>query len=129
MNHRDNKDKNLSKDTKKPIHSSQISNEAEHNQSKLEQSIATNHHRSCLKHRPHQSSENHDKSCRSSSGRVSFAHSTLNDGKILLTSQSQTDFGEKKRRSDMFVKKAKAFQLDELAYFKNHARDKEPIDE
>jgi hypothetical protein len=29
----------------------------------------------------------------------------------------------------MFVKKAREFQLAEISYFKDHARDKEPLDE
>jgi hypothetical protein len=29
----------------------------------------------------------------------------------------------------MFMKKAKELQLAEITYFKDHARDKEPIDE
>jgi hypothetical protein len=118
MNHRDIKDKNLSQ---------------ENNEIKMinEQSIPIkqmNIHRSCLKNRPNQQSDNGE-IVRLSTGRVSFAHATLYDGKILVTSQSQIDSIEKKCRSDTFAKKAKEFQLAELTYFKDHARDKEPIDE
>jgi hypothetical protein len=86
----------------------------------------TNLHRSCLKTR---TEDNHTETVRLSTYRVSFVHQNLNDGKILLTPQSQIDLGEKKRRSDMFMKKAKELQLAEITYFKDHARDKEPIDE
>ncbi len=105
MNHRDSKDKNFSQ---------------EHNQIKMIKQ--SNINRSCLKH---QQTDNG----RLSTGRVSFAHSSLNDGKILAPSQSQIDSIEKKHRSDTFAKKAKELQLAELHYFKDHARDKEPIDE
>ncbi len=84
----------------------------------------TNHYRSCLKNR---SEDN--QTVRLSTYRVSFVHPNLSDGKIHLTSQSQIDLGEKKLRSDMFIKKAKELQLAEITYFKDHARDKEPLDE
>ncbi|CAF1123277.1 unnamed protein product [Rotaria sordida] len=135
MNYCDNKDVNSSKDIKKYVNSSQIINKQEHNQMKKinnlnEKSIPikqTSIHRSCLKHRSNQQSNissDNNETHRLSSGRVSFAQTPLNDGKILIN-----DFVEKKHQSAIFAKKAKEFQLAELNYFKDHARDKEPIDE
>jgi len=107
MNHRNSKDQNLSQEQSIPIKQ-------------------PNTNRSCLKHRQTDNGE----TGRLSTGRVSFAYSTLNnDGKILVPSQSQIDSIEKRHRSATFAKKAKEFQLAELTYFKDHARDKEPIDE
>ncbi|CAF1262366.1 unnamed protein product [Rotaria sp. Silwood1] len=140
MNYSDNKDVKSSSDIKKYVNSPSITNKQEHNQMKIINSIneksieikETSIHRSCLKHRSNQqsniSTENVE-THRLSSGRVSFAQTPLNDGKILVKSQSQNDFVEKKRRSAIFAKKAKELQLAELTYFKDHARDKEPIDE
>jgi hypothetical protein len=90
----------------------------------------TNHYRSCLKaNRSSHQQSNENQPVRLSTYRVSFVHSNLPDGKIHVTSQSQIDLNEKKHRSDMFVKKAREFQLAEISYFKDHARDKEPLDE
>lgn len=114
MNHRNSKDKKLSQ---------------EQNQIKMinEQSIPikqSNIHRSCLKHRSNQQIDTGETG-RLSAGRVSFAH----NGKSLVPSQSQIDSIEKKRQSATFAKKARELRLAELTYFKDHARDKEPIDE
>ncbi|CAF2758554.1 unnamed protein product [Rotaria sp. Silwood2] len=140
MNYSDNKDINSSEDIKKYINSSPITNKQEHSQMKIinninEKSIGikeTSIHRSCLKHRSNQQSDISSKNGethRLSSGRVSFAQTSLNNEKNLIKSQSQNDFLEEKRRSAIFAKKAKELQLAELNYFKDHARDKELIDE
>ena len=79
---------------------------------------STNIHRSCLKSQSddHRVNEIH----RSSTPyRVSFAHP---NSSLVSTS----DLGEKKRRSDVFMKKAKEFQLAEITSFKDHARDEKP---
>lgn len=88
----------------------------------------SNIHRPCLKHKSNQQIENGETG-RLSSGRVSFAHPTVNDGKIPIPSQSQINSNEKNLRSATFAKKAEKLRLAELTYFKDHARDKEPIDE
>jgi hypothetical protein len=117
MSHPNNKDVNPVDDIKTNVNSRQ----KEHNQISHRQSIPikqTNIHRSCLKRQSD-----------IGTGRVSFAQATLTDGKIVLTSQSQNDLIEKQRRSAVFAKKAKELQIAELNYFKDHARDKESIDE
>ncbi len=120
MNHRDNPDQRSSSEKKNSIHSSQILNQQE-------QSIPikqSDNHRPCLKH---QVTDHPPDTGRLSSGRVSFAHANSTDGKLF--SPSPLDSVEKKHRSDTFAKKAKELQLAELTYFKDHARDKEPMDE
>ena len=108
--HRESKEKKLSSDKSFPIKQ-------------------TNLYRSCLKNRSSHPQSDENQPSRLSTYRVSFDHSNLPDGKIHVKSQSQIDLNEKKRRSDMFVKKAREFQLAEINYFKDHARDKEPLDE
>ena len=106
----------------------------------------TNHHRSCLKHRPDgvDQQQHHDPSHVSpqkdetgrlsagggggghpTTGRVSFAHAALNDPSIL----NSPDVMEKSRRSALFAKKARELRLAELHYFKDHARDREAAEE
>lgn len=69
---------------------------------------SSNLQRSCLKSRINPSNEIH----RSSTPyRVTFAH---------VNSINEKDLSEKKHRSDMFMKKAKEFQLAEIISFKDH---------
>ena len=90
MNHRENK---------KYANSSQIPIKQEHHPNGQGVPIK---HRSCLKH---QSKPMNEETGRLSTGRVSFAYASSNEGKIQLPSQSQLDLGEKKYRSAMFCKK------------------------
>ena len=109
----------------------------------------TNTHRSCLKHRP-DGSYQRENNCQpitmpqddgtaglstggNTSGRVSFAHAPLSDGRIsqesTFTLPTNSERTEKQRRSIMFARKARELQLAEFTYFKEHARDIEPPDE
>ena len=122
MNPRNTKDGNPTDNIKKNVNNRQNTQSIPIKQ--------TNTHRSCLKHQPKRQSETIETGRTSiGTGRVSFAHATGSDGKILLPSQSQNNLIDKKHRSDVFAKKAKELQLAELTYFKDHARDKELIDE
>ena len=130
MSHRDTKGEKSPEDIRKYVGSSQIASKRENTRVKMIN--PPNSQRPCLKHQPKVSPEDGETG-RLSSGRVSFAHAVVNDGKTLqesqVTSQPQNDSNDKKRGSAIFAKKAKDLQLAELTYFKDHARDAEPPDE
>jgi hypothetical protein len=131
MSHRYTKDEKSPEDIRKYVGSSQIANKRENSRVKMNNlpNGQTTSHRPCLKHQPKVSPDNGETG-RLSTGRVSFAHAVVNDGKTSqVTSQPQNDSNDKKRRSAIFAKKAKDLQLAELTYFKDHARDAEPPDE